>query len=139
MALPALRHLLTLLNWLFLSSSEFAPMEIVSDLLNAYLKSLCSYLSGTLYCRPCLWDRNNQAIVTFILSICIFLPLLHCGLIFLFFYFLILFPILPILIVLHTQFSLVVPSASIVKKTVALCDWGTAFFFGTKMAGIMDL
>lgn len=65
----------------FLSSSEFAHVEITSYLLNVSFKPVCSCPSGILHGRPCLLIKPlfplayfNQTILTFLLPTWMFFP-----------------------------------------------------------------
>lgn len=145
-SLALLHHFFTSYKLASFFSSEFAHVEITSDLLSVYSQSLCSCLFGIVSYCSCLLIKPlfllaliNQTLLTFLLPtlvFCFFSPptplWAHIS-----FHFLILFPIVSIFIFLYTQFSLVVPSTSVIKKTNTLCGLVTAFFFGTKTVGII--
>lgn len=127
-------HCFTSASWALTTSYKLAPFS-TSGLLNVYSKFLCSCLFSIFYCCSCLPSSWLILIILFWLFFCpveCFFPSHSLWARISSSCFLILFSLLSLLIFLYTQFSLVVSSTSVVKKTNALCGLVTAFFFGTK-------
>ena len=110
-------------------SSEFAGMEVTSDLQNTCSKSLCLPLAGILYCCPCLLNLSFSGLHFSASSF----AYLHAFFPLLLLYWLILlsiptfFPILPISFFLSFFFFFfffclltIVPFTITVKKTLLL-------------------